>query len=828
MKKTVSILIAMIMFSVSVLTAFTSSAETIFSTNQIGNERKKVINVVYDDSGSMVNGDESDVSVESAYVPTWAQAKYSLEVFAAMLNTEDELNVFCMSDSGAISKTIVGSDKEAGVKDIHEHFKTGDYSVMTPFQTLENAYEYLSDEKYEDYEKWLIILTDGAFTVSDSSADKVSDSKVSAALSQYGSSLDGRMIYIPIGGSAVEYNANSFTQLKAASGAELLEQVKAASEIVYYQRDKRELTDSSVNLGVSMKKIIVFAQGAGVEIESISKGNITDSISVKYTEAQNGVNFDNSSGKKTFAGSESKIKTDTSLQGVVATIEPNGDCIEPGQLNITFGEAKPKSYTIYYEPAVKAYYSLEKDGIEYLSSEMETASGSLNPGTYKLTAYIADAFQKDETTGKPLDVSDAAEIQDIAFDVTLSGSGVDGLAQNFSTQQLRTGVDVQLNRGNIDCKTNATILFGKYRVDSSAMNNAFSGVRIKDTYRLQIEYQKPSAQFLSYRFTKTNFNLHSLNDITDKEDMIKAVVSCYDESGNKVDISDEIWSNVTAQTLKIYNDETRVIYDTSAFDFHTENGCGVFYLCPRYWQENDEPDKGKTTHTNYIHRNELCTVRSEIYIDVSDNLAYSTLGSSADQKSTTYEISLCMWHTIIFLFISFWILACIFKRRLPKSKKGYLVNTEVACQETNRFNRTGWVSQPEEMRDSNRVVYIKRNMLTVLIPIIPQRGTIKLRSGFPTLKIKAKEVTGPRSRVQLINPPSDFESVNGLDFADYDNKYVQIRGSSITKELLKSKKNKGFTFSLTQNTITFGGVTDNCFRRYELSFKKNKKKGRKK
>ena len=43
----------------------------------------RVINVVYDDSGSMYSG-----------VDTWCRAKYSMEVFSAMLGDTDKMNVY--------------------------------------------------------------------------------------------------------------------------------------------------------------------------------------------------------------------------------------------------------------------------------------------------------------------------------------------------------------------------------------------------------------------------------------------------------------------------------------------------------------------------------------------------------------------------------------------------------------------------------------------------------------------------------------------------------------------------------------------------------------
>ena len=55
MKKAVSALMAIVLFISVMLPALqTVKAESIFTVDEIGKEAKKVINVVYDDSGSMV------------------------------------------------------------------------------------------------------------------------------------------------------------------------------------------------------------------------------------------------------------------------------------------------------------------------------------------------------------------------------------------------------------------------------------------------------------------------------------------------------------------------------------------------------------------------------------------------------------------------------------------------------------------------------------------------------------------------------------------------------------------------------------------------------
>lgn len=79
----------------------------------------RVINVVYDDSGSMYSG-----------VDTWCRAKYSMEVFSAMLGDTDKMNVYYMSDYRAGSSvppriSLDGADgSDVNVAKIHNQKTT--------------------------------------------------------------------------------------------------------------------------------------------------------------------------------------------------------------------------------------------------------------------------------------------------------------------------------------------------------------------------------------------------------------------------------------------------------------------------------------------------------------------------------------------------------------------------------------------------------------------------------------------------------------------------------------------------------------------------------
>ena len=75
---------------------------------QANNDKKsRSISIVYDDSGSMIKNGNPPV-----FNDRWCQAKYAMEVFAAMLDTEDVMNIFPMSLSSSKKPflTIRGSE----------------------------------------------------------------------------------------------------------------------------------------------------------------------------------------------------------------------------------------------------------------------------------------------------------------------------------------------------------------------------------------------------------------------------------------------------------------------------------------------------------------------------------------------------------------------------------------------------------------------------------------------------------------------------------------------------------------------------------------------
>ena len=158
MKKHVTFLIILLLLFVPIM--------RITGTNAYGETRTlktRTIHVVYDDSGSMVDSNAS-----------WSQAKYALEVFAAMMNENDRLVIYPMTaysikdnksqHSGNWHKTITLTGSMALNERIeavrHMNGDNGTY-LNTPIQTVQGAGDELRTAEAD--EKWLLVLTDGAF-----------------------------------------------------------------------------------------------------------------------------------------------------------------------------------------------------------------------------------------------------------------------------------------------------------------------------------------------------------------------------------------------------------------------------------------------------------------------------------------------------------------------------------------------------------------------------------------------------------------------------------------------------------------------------------------
>jgi len=115
---------------------------------------KKVVSIVYDDSGSMNNSE------------AWSFASYSLQNLIGLMDINDELSVVKMSKPSQIFDINLSSDsaRKSDIKSVEGWKSNGN----TPFSAVDTAANWLKTKKAsyvnsQTMEYWLIVITDGSF-----------------------------------------------------------------------------------------------------------------------------------------------------------------------------------------------------------------------------------------------------------------------------------------------------------------------------------------------------------------------------------------------------------------------------------------------------------------------------------------------------------------------------------------------------------------------------------------------------------------------------------------------------------------------------------------
>lgn len=353
MKRTISfVLIIVILFltvcftTIKPISIYASQAPT------------RVINLVYDDSGSMIQNNKGDK------VDTWCQAKYAMEVFASMLGDNDTMNIYVMSDfeygtSGAPKLILYGVEgASVNVDKVHGMITA---AGNTPFNAVRKAEMDLENAIAD--EKWLVVLTDGEF---EDGAMKQSE------IDQFFSEkpADINVMYLGMGSDAGVITANEGNHIyysKAQSNSEILRKLSEISTQIF-NSNRLDVNTSSkiVGFDIPMSELVVFAQGANVSIEGIQSAagvvieSTSNPVTVKYSEKP--------------ATNYSDFIVNRNLMGCIATFRGDFDA---GDYIINVSGAE--TIEVFYKPNVEiAAFLKDAEGKEV------TDLGNLEAGDYTI------------------------------------------------------------------------------------------------------------------------------------------------------------------------------------------------------------------------------------------------------------------------------------------------------------------------------------------------------------------------------------------------------------------------------------------------------------
>lgn len=408
-----------------------SCLQSAFADEEAGTSR--AIAIAYDNSGSMITGSDK-----------WCGAKYSIEVFAAMLGENDTLSLYAMDSSGEKLSLSGSQDAEERVSVVHD----ADLGVSdcTDPRAAEDAYAALLSSDVD--EKYLVITTDGEFNVGGGLSDI---NEVVSKCKEQGITV----LYLAIGddAEAIQADEANGVYVKQASAESILSRMTDVANQVFGRDalpdDALDSSKGTLSLEVPMGKIILFAQGENVAVGDLvsEDGSVVSgqSVDVSYCEQPS---------------ADTKYGTgvvDKALKGVVATF--SGE-MPKGDYSLSVDGAT--TVEVYYEPYVDITIGLTGEGgVAY--DLTPNGENELSAGTYDVRYDLRDPFTGEVLESSLLEPSVFGLVCEQADDSIALSEGerlevVTGAASLTATAQTAGGVKVKQQYRDINVSPAVKIL----------------------------------------------------------------------------------------------------------------------------------------------------------------------------------------------------------------------------------------------------------------------------------------------------------------------------------------------------------------------------------
>ncbi|WP_396657969.1 hypothetical protein [Microbacterium sp.] len=478
------------------------------------------INLVLDDSGSMFAG-----SANGPPLDRWSQAKYSLEVFAAMLDTADTLNVYRMSDfaTGATSgpaETLSGSEPTSSrVARIHAMQMQGG---GTPYAPVTQAYRDLVASSAPD--KWLVVLSDGSFEGQDDGAVQNDLRRFAEDGSSGETTL--RVAFLAIGDSAPtlrsEPDRGVFFE-KASASSDLLGKMTQFSNLIFDRDVLPETSDGRMTADLDLSQVMVFAQGKDVTIGelSIDGRSLEPRSTVAVSWAENAdVRWDSGA---------IKAEPNKDLEGVLATFDdvPAGTGV--------FDIAGAETIEVYYKPDVNFGVVLRD------IDDRRVDASKIIAGTYT----VQYGFMDDNC-----ELIHSALLGDVEYSAKVVRDG-EVIADAFAS-----GDEIDLARGAVQLDVSA-----RYLGESTAESTI-------DLTVLQ------AARPTTLTVESTTFNASELNEYTAPDGAIRVDYALASPGGAEQFNADE-WAHIDTDSFTVTTDADL------DFEVVLADEPGLLYLVPQ-------------------------------------------------------------------------------------------------------------------------------------------------------------------------------------------------------------------------------------------------------
>ena len=439
MKKIISRLLLFVMIFTSILTPGMRSEAA-----EVKDSGARAIYVVFDNSGSMYGPGNM----------AWSQATYAMEVFAAMMNYDsgDQMKIFPMHDvtaggSGATSSITVKSISD--IAQIHNMYTP--QPLGTPYTQVNTAANELAAllDGGGASEGWLVVLTDGDFDSDLPATDLQTD------LEQKAEMRDNMYVQYLAMGSDIKTVADPNEEIglysqKVENSSQVINELAVISNRIFERNEYTGLKDNgSLSFDIPLSRLIVFAQGSDVSINSLKNKeggeiNMESNYEVSCSSTDGG-------GLTDFV-TETPTK-DTSLKGQVAVFSDASAIMEG---DYTLDVAGADSVKVYYEPDVKF-------GVGLYRGDEQVDADTIEGGTYDVRVGFVN-----QLTGEfieSVEIQADGDLLEIAADVTYLNNYTDHIDMSFQVCTLDMTVDAP------DTASLKEIPDGSGRMTVTAMKN---------------------------------------------------------------------------------------------------------------------------------------------------------------------------------------------------------------------------------------------------------------------------------------------------------------------------------------------------------------------
>jgi len=372
----------------------------LYSQTEEQSVKSKAIHIVYDDSGSMIKDEIPEGSRNYVYSDRWAQNKYAMEVFAAMLDEQDTMNVYYMSDFDVITENpeyqkgnvnapagveINGYDLKNGVKKIHDMITV---ARNTPYDAVKKAYNELIIKNADV--KWLIVLSDGYFNQDKGVKVPEGSVKINDYFDKYSVEGKVKIVFLAMGEVAdkidvKENKENDIYFKQAKNNDEILERITEICNIIFNRSPYPFPIDDNQELEFDLPtEILVFAQGPSVEVYDLKGANTYNprySINVRYTDKEKAsinINY----------LKDPNVYTAGDLTGVVAKFQN----IPKGKYSLDIKGAK--KVDVYIKPdvnlLVKMFVGRKENRVTVNKKDRKKFFDDVEEGRYRFQYGIVD------------------------------------------------------------------------------------------------------------------------------------------------------------------------------------------------------------------------------------------------------------------------------------------------------------------------------------------------------------------------------------------------------------------------------------------------------